>query len=371
MHLVRLAVDDVKNLVGVRLTPHARLNVLVGDNGQGKTNLLEAIHLAAALRPLRPLERAADLVRSGAARGTITALFEADGPLDVEVTVEPKGRRASIAGKAVRDVGEAASKIGVVAFVPEDASVVRGGPAERRRALDRFAYTTMPAYAQVARRYEAALERRNRLLRVGASDADALAAYTTTLVDAGADVVRARARAAATWSPLFDEAVRRVGGGRVDAAIRYRSSLLEDDEVDVPADAVRARFATAIESRADEERRRGTTLVGPHLDDVVVTKGAQKARWLASQGEARAIVLALKIAAVRATTTARGAAPLFLLDDVAGELDPEKARLLFDVVNEVGSQTFVSATTLDLLPPLGDALVARVADGRVVDVRAP
>ncbi len=369
MHLKRLAVDDVKNLVGVRFEPHPRLNVFVGDNGQGKTNLLEAIHLAAALRPLRSVERAADLVRFGKERGTISARFEVDGPLDVDVVVEPKGRRASIADKRVQDVSEVAQKIGVVAFVPEDAAIVRGGPAERRRALDRFAFGLMPTFAKIARRYESALERRNRLLRQGTADDALLGSYTALLVETGVELVRARTTAAAAWSPLFSIAAREVAS--LDASIRYASTLGGDEDVRAEGEpgTIARRFEDALLRAADQERRRGTTAVGPHLDDVIVAKDDKKARWLASQGEARAIVLALKIAAVRATTKARGAAPLFLLDDVAGELDPDKAKHLFAVVDEVGSQTFVTTTHEGALPPLGARRVAFIRAGGIFEVR--
>ncbi|HEY4222194.1 MAG TPA: AAA family ATPase, partial [Myxococcota bacterium] len=133
MRLRHVTVDGVRNLERVDIEPHARLTIFVGENGQGKTNLLEAIHLAAALRPLRALERASDLVAFGKDRGVIKADFDVDGPLDIEVVVEAKGRRATIAGKSVRDVGEVASRIGVISFLPDDAAMIRGGPELRRR----------------------------------------------------------------------------------------------------------------------------------------------------------------------------------------------------------------------------------------------
>lgn len=365
MQLVRLFADGVRNLREVSVEPHPRLTAFVGDNGQGKTNLLEAVHLAAALRPLRPTERARELIRFDAERGVVRGRFDLDGPLDVEVHLEAKGRRALLAGKAVRDVAEVASRIGVVAFTPEDLAIVRAGPDRRRRALDQFAYGLHPSFAEVARRYEQALERRNRVLKEGRPDRALLESYTTPLVDAGVELARARARAARAWAPVFAEAAIRITDEALLAELSYTPSFLEEDVLETDAETSKERFAARLERQADGERLRRTTLSGPHLDDMALEVDDRRARRLASQGEARAIVLALKLAAVRLYAQARGTAPLLLLDDVAGELDPKKARCLFETVDEVGAQTFVTATHTGVLPTLGDATVLHIADGRV------
>jgi DNA replication and repair protein RecF len=367
MHVVSLHCDGVRNLVDVRVEPHRRLTVFVGDNGQGKTNVLEALHLAAGLRPLRALERASDLVGFGRERGVVQARFEIDGPLDVEVVVEPRGRKATLAGKAVRDVGEVAQRIGVVTFVPEDASFVRGGPEQRRRGLDRFAFGLTATHGALARRYDEALARRNRVLKAAVVDEALLDAYTDPLVQAGVALTRARHHAASLWAPVFAREAEAIGGTQLAAHLRYESALL-DDAHDVMLDegALLDRFHDALKRARASELKRRSTATGPHLDDVALLKADRKARHLASQGEARALVLALKIAAVRLTTTARGTGPLLLLDDVAGELDPEKAQRLLRAVDECAAQTFVTVTHTAALPPLGDARVFRVQQGRVV-----
>ena len=369
MHVVSLHCDGVRNLVDVHVEPHRRLTVFVGDNGQGKTNLLEALHLAAGLRPLRALERASDLVGFGRERGVVQARFEIDGPLDVEVVVEPRGRKATLAGKAVRDVGEVAQRIGVVTFVPEDASFVRGGPEQRRRGLDRFAFGLSSTHGALARRYDEALARRNRVLKAPVVDEALLDAYTDPLVQAGVALTRARHHAAQLWAPGFANEAHAIGGERLAAHLRYESALLDahGDDVTLDAGALTDRFHNSLSRARSTELKRRSTATGPHLDDVALLKADRKARHLASQGEARALVLALKIAAVRLTTTARGTGPLLLLDDVAGELDPDKASRLLRAVDECAAQTFVTVTHTGALPPLGDARVLRVQQGRVID----
>lgn len=371
MHVTRLEARGFRNLAPLTLEPHRRLNVFLGDNGQGKTNLLESVHLVTALRPLRTIARGSDLICAGASQAHVAARLDLDGPLDVDVALEPQGRRARIAGKVVKDVGEIARRVRVVAFTPEDLTIVRGAPVERRRAIDRFAFSLDASFSTIARRYEAALERRNRLLRAHARDHAQIDAYTTTLVDAGVLLTRKRAEAVRTWAPLFREAAHAVSEGALDAAVRYRPDVegtVQPDGAPVDDDTARARLTEALEAAREGELRRRATLVGPHKDDLEVALFARGARHMASQGEARALVLALKIASVRALTAAHGTAPLLLLDDVAGELDRTRARLLFALIDEVETQAFVTATHDALLPGCGAHRAFEIVRGTITMV---
>jgi DNA replication and repair protein RecF len=366
VHLERLYADGLRNLSEVRLEPHRRLTAFLGDNGQGKTNLLESVHLAASLRPLRKLERTRDLIRFGGDAAIVRGDFDLDGPLDIEVRIEARGKKATVAGKAVREVAEVAARIGVVAFTPEDLAVVRAGPDMRRRALDQFAYGLSPVFGEVARRYEHTLERRNRLLKQPSVDPSLLEAYTEPFLEAAVALARARHTAAAAWAPVFREAATAITDDAVDATVAYACTFaseegpLADDER-----ALHERLAERLAGQRDAERQRRTTLSGPHLDDMRIALGDRRARHVASQGEARALVLALKLAAVRLYTERRGTAPLLLLDDVAGELDPRKAACLFDTALEVNAQTFVTATHADVLPQLSDARLVHIREGRI------
>jgi DNA replication and repair protein RecF len=389
MRLTRLSVDGFRNLHDVVLEPHPRLTVLVGDNGQGKTNLLEAIHLVSALRPLRPLEKASELVAFGRERGLVQGRFELDGPLDVEVVVEPRGRRASIGGKAVRDVAALASRLGVVSFVPEDSAIVRGSPGDRRRGLDRFAFGLLPAFSVASRRFEHALDQRNRLLKEPVVDEDALAAFTSPYVDAAVELTRLRREAVRRWAPAFSAEALAIGDEGLLATMTYRSGILadvralesgergevdeyeEDDVSAVAADELEGNEPVVLRDRLLErlargrfqERRRRTTLCGPQHDDLVLLKGGRLARFLASQGEARALVLALKLAAVRVYGQARATAPVVLLDDIAGELDRTRADRVFSAIEDTQAQCFVTTTSIETLPRLGEGSVVTIRAG--------
>ncbi len=365
MILQELHVDGVRNLLDVTLRPHPRLTVLVGDNGQGKTNLLEAIHLAAALRPLRPLERAGELVGFGRELGRIQARFDLDGPLDVVVCVEPRGRKATIGGKAVRDVAVLSSRLAVVSFVPDDAAMIRGGPSDRRSGLDRFAFALFPHFAAASRRFEEALAQRNRLLKEPIVDDDALAAFTPPFVSAAVELTRLRVEACARWAPVFVDEARALGGDALAAELRYAAGVADGDVTGRSSADLEAELELRLHRGREIEKRKRSTLCGPQHDDVILLKLGKKARFLASQGEARALVLALKLASVRLLTHQRGQGPLLLLDDVAGELDPGRAARLLQSIDEHGAQAFVTTTHAQALPDLGASLVVPVVAGRL------
>ncbi len=352
MHLTRLAVDGLRNLSEIHLEPHRELNVFVGENGHGKTNLLEAIHLSAALRPLRKVERPSDLVCFGRDQAVVRAEFDVDGPLRVEVVCEAKGRRASIADKSVRDVSQLASRIGVVGFVPEDLLVVKGAPEVRRAAIDRFAYGLNPSFAEVARRFEQALHQRNSLLRRDPVDEAQLEAFDVLYAQAAAALMIRRRHACAAWAPAVHTEALAIGAGTLDVVMRYAPQIGDDTEEQAALDAI---IHAQCAARRTLDRLRRTTTVGPHHDDLQINKDTKKARFLASQGEVRALVLAMKLAAVRLFASARASPPLLLLDDVAGELDAARSGQLFAAVSALGVQTFVTATHTSALVGLAQA----------------
>jgi DNA replication and repair protein RecF len=387
MRLEQLFVDGFRNLDDVTLTPHPRLTVIVGDNGQGKTNLLEAIHLVSALRPLRTTERANELVGFARERGRLHGRFALDGPLEVEVNVEQRGRKATVGGKAVRDVATLAAQLGVVSFVPEDSAMIRGSPGDRRRGLDRFAFSLLPGFAAASRRFEDALEQRNRLLKDPVVDEAALDAFTPPFIEAAADLTRLRCLAASRWAPAFAAEAEAIGGDALCATLAYHSGSVDGvvnvggsvgDGADVGANvgavvgaevgAIAAHLAQRLKDGWRVERKKRSTLCGPQHDELVVQKADRAARFLASQGEARALVLALKLAAVRVLTEAKGQAPLLLLDDVAGELDASRQARLLQAVDETGAQCFVTTTSTATLPALGAARVVTVVAGTIAAV---
>jgi DNA replication and repair protein RecF len=306
------------------------LNAVVGPNGVGKTNLLEAVDLAGTGRSHRAL-REQEVVRFGSEWAVVRARFEsASRGYTSEVRVARAGlkqvrvdgvpaRRAELLGRAV-----------LVASGPEDSQVASGPAAERRRLLDGLLCQMSPAYYHALLRYHRVVRQRNRLLRAQAP-AHLLEVWDEPLVDLGVRVAERRAEFVARMAPFAASWAERLGCGRVE--VRYRPGWEPE------RDAARQ----ALRRLRREEYRRGSSLVGPHRDDLEIELDGLGVRSFASRGQQRAVTLALRLAAVELVRLELGEEPILLLDDVLAELDRERAERLLRELEE-GPQVLVTAT---------------------------
>jgi DNA replication and repair protein RecF len=324
--------------------------LVVGPNGAGKTNLLESLHVGT--QGFSPRTRAdAQLARFGERSGRIALRgHRGETNVELEVTVElGEGKRAKLNGASLRAAEQLRMEIATLVFTPDRLAVVKGGPAVRRVYFDRALGRLAPARAQLPTEYAASLAQRNAALRraaVGASHRDALAPWTEQVASLGRQLVEARAEVLALLAPGFAE---RAG------------------ELDLPAARMTYEgeppTVASLEARIDRDLDRGSTGLGPHLDDVVLTSGSRDLRSFGSQGEQRLTVLALLLAEAELIAERRGFAPLLLLDDVLSELDPTRRRVLAERVQGTG-QTLVTATQASSLP-LEPAQLLEVTPGLV------
>ncbi len=365
MRLLSLSLRDFRNVAGARVEPSPRATVLVGPNGQGKTNLLEALFLLCTLRPLRA-SRLAELVRFGAERARVEGAFEGPGGVrTVAVEIGPEGRTAFLDGKPLASAdrlddffeGRAA-----VCFSPDDLLLVKGGPDQRRRFLDRAAFNRWPAVLAEAREYLRALRARNAALRV--SDPDVEESFRAPLVRAGARLVSRRIALVSELAPRVEAAFAGISGpDAAPARLAYRPAA------GVPPNGteqeVAARLAEALAHRIGRDREKGYTSAGPHMDDLTLGLGGRGARPYGSQGQQRALVLALKIAEIENLRDRLGRPPLLLLDDVSSELDPEKNGHLLRHLAGLPGQAFLTTTDRRLLEPAAGAgaVFYRVREG--------
>jgi DNA replication and repair protein RecF len=353
LRLTRLLIRDFRNLAAVDLTPHGRFNVLAGDNGQGKTNLLEAVYWLATLRPLRAA-RLRELVRFGAEGTSVGGRVVTDGlEHRLEVRVSDGDRVALREGKNTR-AADYFGALAVVVFTPEDVGLVGASPQARRGFLDRAVFNTRPAHLGDVNDYRRALDSRNTLLRQGAPAA-VVEAYETTLAAAGARVMRSRAGYVERFAPVFATAFRGIVGDEVEAEVRYRPSV-EDA----------AGLARLWATDRERDRQRGFTQQGPHADDLELRLLGRPARAYASQGQRRALVLALKIAEIRVLTETAGLTPVLLLDDVSSELDAVRNERLFEFLHGFPGQVFITTTDAAWLRLERDVRTFSVAAGQVV-----
>jgi DNA replication and repair protein RecF len=286
------------------------------------------------------------------------------GARRVAVTIGPEGRTALLDGKPQERLDGYFEGLAAVCFAPDDLGVVKGGPEGRRRALDRAAFNRWPALLGEAREYVRALRSRNAALRSASPAVEE--SFRGPLVRAGARLQLRRRDLVRELAPRLAAAFAEISGpGAPDASLAYRPAA--GVEVEGAEPAVQQSLAEALERRAARDRERGYTSAGPHMDDLAIAVGARGARAYASQGQQRAVVLALKVAEIENLREALGRPPLLLLDDVSSELDPDKNRFLLEYLARLPGQAFLTATDRRLLEPAAgpDAAFYRVESGAI------
>ena len=368
MLLLEVKTRDFRNLVEQSVTLARHTTVLFGANGQGKTNFLEACYLLCSLRPLRA-RKLAELVRIGSERSALVAgKFDLpSGVREVEVEIGREGRTARVDGKPVRDPDELFGGLATVAFTPDDLAVVKGGPEGRRRLLDRAVQNRHPAHLADARDYQRALRSRNEILRQGADPA-LLASFDEPLARLGARLRTRREEILEEIQPGAQSAFAEIARGEPPLLATYLAAGRDSDDLAGGGGAsLETRLLEALRRRLPRDRERGYTSVGPHADDLGLSLGERAARLYASQGQSRAVVLALKIGEIENLRRAQGRPPLLLLDDVSSELDPERNAWLMQYLAALEGQVVLTTTDLKLVAKsaVKEALFQRVAGGRI------
>jgi DNA replication and repair protein RecF len=347
VHITRLELRDFRNYGRLDLEPHPRLTVLVGPNAAGKTNIIEALRLITTGASFRR-PKWQEMVRWGSAQGTArTHAEEGERRLDVGVRITEDGDHFfTVNDQERRGPGDIEGRLPSVVFTPDDLELVKG-PAERRRAAaDDVGAQVSPAYAKLRRDYGRVVRQRNALLKEGATG-PSLDVWDEQVVTLGARLLVHRL---GLVSRIMDRASVHYQGlapGEVLAWGYDDRCGLSCDGVPpcVEADAAETALRAEMARREHEERRRATTLVGPHRDDITLLIDGHDARAFASQGQQRSIALAWKMAEVDLIEEVTRVRPLLLLDDVMSELDAPRREALGAAVKG-RTQAFVTTTNL-------------------------
>lgn len=340
----RLVLRNFRNYESFQLEPDPILTVLVGPNATGKTNIVEATQLLTAGASFRRPQWA-DVVMWGKEECSLSLRAEGDGRmLETELTVSGIGRRVyRVNGKVRRRVSEVAGILPCVVFTPDDLRLVKDSADRRRSAIDGVGDQLSPVYLAVRTEYERVVRQRNALLKQTPSDLSVLDTLTEKLATSGFAFAGHRRRLFERISSRMSEAYFTLAGGEILKARYVFSWERKGSPSGNPESA--SELANIIRSCQSDELSRGTTLVGPHRDEVLFSVGGRDARAFASQGQQRTIALAWKLAEVRVISEIAGQAPVLLLDDVMSELDETRREALMSFVGKA-AQTFLTTTNI-------------------------
>jgi DNA replication and repair protein RecF len=354
--LKRLRLRDFRNYRGADLAPSTGLNLIVGPNAQGKTNLLEAVHLVSTGRLLRGT-RDVQGVREGAEEAEVSGTL---ANLGTEITVclrEGKRRKVSLNGLGLPRASDMLGRLPSVCFAAGDLEIARGEPADRRQFLDTELAQMYSSYLRHLTQYKKSLEQRNAMLR-SASERPISPVYFESYEEQLAvhgSAIREHRR---IWLDTLGELAARwhakLGGGE-SLELTYMPKDVAENE---------SALRDMLESTRRDDIARGVTTVGPHRDEVLITVAGKEARVYGSQGQQRTAVIAIKLATMECVQSTFGYAPLLLLDDVFSDLDESRRAELIGAGLERGGQVFLTCTEI------GQAGSALVGVGKVFSVRS-
>jgi DNA replication and repair protein RecF len=354
-----LSLRGFRNLVHVDVELGDHLNVVAGENGQGKTNLLEAMYVVATSRSFRT-SRLADLLGTGEEATSLRAsVSEADEERAQSVGLRRGVRAVRVDGKRPETLAAYAVRTPTVVFHPGALALSTGGGAERRKLLDRVALYLEPASLATAESYARALRARQRVLDVRGDSAPDLDAWEALTVQHGLALVAARTLAANRLIPAAARAFERIGPPGASLGVRY--------DPGAPLDA--AAFSAKLAKDRARDRARRSASVGPHRDDLAMELAGKPVRGIASQGQHRAVVLALQLAEIDVIAEARDVAPILLLDDVSSELDRARTSALLRAIHEERGQVLLTTTRPELIERHGDSRGDARRDFLVVEGR--
>lgn len=340
--------------------PEPGVNILVGDNGAGKTNLLEAIGYLSTMRSFRAAPEEAlvhDEEDSAVLRGGAGEL--------IEIEFGRKGsKRARLGQKAIARSTDLLDALRVVTFLPDDLEIIKGGPAARRSLLDDVAVQLWPAAALDRAEFERSLRQRNAFLKQGDRDSATLDVWDARLAQAATRVMARRARVAQTLAPFLADVYSQIAGTPTAVEFSYQSDWGGTLDPSTPAAEWGDALLEALTRRRRVDFELRSTGAGPHRDDPALSLENHDTRHQTSQGEQRTLALALRIATHRAVTDQIDRSPVLLLDDVYSELDHDRAKALTDALPT--AQTFITTTRPEEVPlqgvawHVGHGMVARV-----------
>ena len=342
MRLSHLSLLNFRNYEKEVLSFSSGTNIFVGNNAQGKTNALEAIYLLATLQTFRPAENK-DLIQWERKEAAIEGIFqEEETQQKYSLRIEPMGKKPRINDKVIKKTSEYFGLVHVICFCPLDLQILQGAPTLRRRYLDRSLFNFDPSYAVTIGNYYRALLQHNAALRI--ENEEMIEIWREKQLSLGAKILLKRLQFVVKLNTLTSYLYREISGSNEEVFVQYDSELKQNNIKDLSE----GELLEVLKNRQKEvlglERRLKRSIVGPHKDQFSVFVSGKNLRVFGSQGEQRTAILALKLSELVAMEKEKEIKPLFLLDDIASELDEKRKEYLFQALKQKKTQVFVTTT---------------------------
>jgi DNA replication and repair protein RecF len=351
MHVTSLILDNVRIVKHCEIELAKGVTAFIGDNGQGKTTLLEALYWASHHKSFRHVTNN-DVIAKDSDQSHINVRLTDDvRPQDIDITLHRVGRdNVVVNGQKLKRNRDLFGTLKVSIFTPDDLDIVKGSSALRREIFDDTLSQISPKYVAAFSDYSRILKQKNALLKTMDFDRELLNVLNQSLVSSGSQLIRGRLKALTTMREVLSQSYSHIADENDVIDARYISKIFGNDheeDVDVdesmPLSDIAAAFSAKIEEYSSVEQRRCHSVVGPHRDDISLLISSRESRTQASQGEQRSMALALKMAAHQVVYTQTGDNPVLLLDDVFSELDLGRAHRLIECLP--ATQTFVTTAT--------------------------
>ena len=371
MFLEKLALFNFRNFEREEARFTALATVILGGNGQGKTNLIEAVYFLSALRSFRTakinyLKKIGE--NEASVSGTIRSVGNVREELEVYWFGEKRGQK--YLGKDTSP-SEYISKLTAISFTPEDLQIISGLPERRRKLLDKTVFSIYPAYIDVLKNYQRLLRQRNQTLKHSYNERPNIAlleSWDEELSKYAAEIFIKRTEIIKLLSQKVKEHYENISGGEGEVLISYESQAIVNSVCANDMNKVRETYYNLWQRSIEKDIRRGGTSKGPHTEEIVFHLKGKRARETASQGQKRSLVVSLKIGEIELIQERRGNSPILLLDDVMSELDKNRREKLFEYLSKHKGQ--VIATTTDLvglnISELNESEIFRIEEGKLI-----
>ena len=377
MRIKSLKLLYFRNYLSMNIDVHPSLNVLVGNNANGKTNIIESIFCLALGRSYRTKSDSECIMFGETATAMSCVVNKNDKNLDIMLAIINKGKSAKIAGVKKTKLTDFVGELNVVLFSPEDLQLVKGSPSLRREFINREFYQFSRIYHKYYLMYQHLLKQRNSYLkdmRKNPKDEMSLAyleTITSQLARVAIFITRERVSFVQDISKLTYENMLNISNGQESLKIKYKSSVLEALNINDISDEVfnEESLTKVMMKKSYDDIMRGSTKIGPHQDDLEFYINDLDAKMYASQGQQRSIVLSLKLAEINYLKTKTGTYPVLLLDDVLSELDKNRQLKLLDASNE-NVQTFITTPSISDIKEdlLKKAKVFKIENGNISEI---